>query len=76
MQDDEQARREARRHWPITVHALDSEPPLDATTPLQRVGMMWELAVQAYAIAGIAIPDYDRAHAPVRVLRRAEADAE
>ncbi|MFO1031386.1 MAG: hypothetical protein U1F60_09915 [Planctomycetota bacterium] len=75
MQDDEQARRQARRHWPISVHALGCEPPPDPTTPLQRIGMMWELAVQAYAIAGIAIPDYDRAHTPVRVLRRAEADA-
>ena len=75
MQDDEQARRHARRHWPITVHALGSEQPIDATTPLQRVGMMWELVVQAYAVAGIPIPDHDRAHTPVRVVRLDQADA-
>jgi hypothetical protein len=57
------------------VHALGSEEPLDATTPLERVGMMWELAVQAYAVAGIPIPDYNRAYTPVRVVRRDEADA-
>lgn len=74
MQDDEQARRHARRNWPIAVHALGSEPPPDSTTPLERVGMMWELVVQAYAVAGIPIPNYDRAHTPIRVLRRSEAD--
>jgi hypothetical protein len=57
------------------VHALGAEEPLDATTPLARVGMMWELAVQAYAVAGIPIPDYDRSDTPVRVVRRDEADA-
>jgi len=75
MQDDEQARRHARRHWPITLHALGSEPPPDSTTPLERIGMMWELVVQAYATAGIPIPDYDRAHTPVRVVRLDQADA-
>lgn len=75
MQDDEQARRHARRHWPITVQELGSEPPPDSTTPLERIGMMWELAVQAYAIAGIPIPDYDRAHTPVRVVRLDQVDA-
>lgn len=56
------------------MHALGSEPPPDSTTPLERVGMMWELVVQAYAVAGIPIPNYDRAHTPIRVLRRGEAD--
>lgn len=75
IQGDEQARRHARRHWPITVHELGSEPPPDSTTPLERIGMMWELAVQTYAIAGIPIPDYDRSHTPVRVVRLDQADA-
>ena len=74
MHDEERTRREARRHWPVTVHALGAEPPLDPTTPLQRVGMMWELVVQAWAIAGHPIPDYDRAHTPIRILRRHEVE--
>ncbi len=44
----------------------------DDTTPEQRIGMMWELAVQAWTLAGLPIPDYDRAHTPVRMLRRGE----
>jgi len=37
--------------------------------------MMWELVVQAYAIAGIPIPDYDRAHTPIRIRRLGDDDA-
>jgi len=37
--------------------------------------MMWELAVRAYGMAGIPIPDYDRAHTPIRVVRRGDEDA-
>jgi len=69
MTDDELARRLARSQWPVTMHRLGEPASLDATTPLERVGMMWDLVVQAYAIAGIPIPDYDRTHTPVRVRR-------
>ncbi|MFY9345995.1 MAG: hypothetical protein WAT39_26125, partial [Planctomycetota bacterium] len=57
--------------WPVRAVARGAEPPdgLD-TTPEQRIEMMWELAVQAYRLAGIPIPDYDRAQAPIRVVRR------
>ena len=69
---DEQSRRVARANWPVAVRRLGDEEPCDDTTPEQRLGMMWELAVQAWAMAGIPIPDYDRAHMPVRVLRRGD----
>lgn len=68
--EDEAKRRQARASWPVRVHRLDDDEGLDDTTPEQRVGMMWELAVQAWALAGLPMPDYDRAHMPVRVLRR------
>lgn len=35
--------------------------------------MMWELVVQSWAIAGRPIPDYERAEAPVRILRGSES---
>lgn len=71
MQDDVGARRLARSHWPITVSRLgNDEPTADRTTPEQRIGMMWELVVQAWAVAGLEIPDYDRAHTPICVRRR------
>lgn len=72
--DDAQARRASRATWPVRVVARGAEPPdgLD-TTPEERIEMMWELAVQAWQIAGIPIPDYDRANTPVRLVRRGEA---
>lgn len=59
----------ARAHWPIRVRQLgdDDEGILQDTTPEQR--MMWELAVQAWAVAGIPIPDYERHEMPVRITR-------
>lgn len=45
------------------------------TTTNKRVGMMREMAVQAYAVTGIPIPDCDRSRTPVRVVCRDEADA-
>ncbi|MBM4059701.1 MAG: hypothetical protein FJ265_01190 [Planctomycetes bacterium] len=67
------ARAAARAEWPVRVFRLGEEPPegLD-TTPEQRIEMMWEMAVQAYGMAGIPIPDYDRAHTPIRLVRRGE----
>lgn len=72
MQDDAETRRRARANWPVTVHRLGDEPPPAPTTAEQRLAMMWELAVQAWALAGRPIPDYDRAHTPMRVLRRGD----
>jgi hypothetical protein len=77
MQDDdkvsEAARRLARAKWPVTIHRLGDDPPPDATTAEQRLAMMCELTVQAWALAGLPIPDYDRAHTPVRVMRGGRA---
>ncbi|GIW52050.1 MAG: hypothetical protein KatS3mg081_1405 [Gemmatimonadales bacterium] len=52
------------------VFPLGSEPGSDlsgVTTPEQRLAMMWELALEAWELAGQALPTYDRASIPVRV---------
>jgi hypothetical protein len=71
VQDDAEVRRARRADWPVRVVPLGADSPdaLD-TTPEQRIEMMWELAVQAYGVAGIPIPDYDRANTPSCVVRR------
>lgn len=75
MVDDFEARRLARAQWPVrAVHRDADDTTLDDTTPEQRIGMMWELAVQAWKLAGLPIPDYDRAHTPVRKLLRSELE--
>ncbi len=60
----------------MRIVRLGEEPPdgLD-TTPEERIEMMWELAVRAHGMAAIPIPDYDRAHTPIRVVRRGEEDS-
>jgi hypothetical protein len=72
----EDARRRRRSSWPVRVSRLDEDhDDVAGTTPEQRLTMMWELATQAWAMAGRALPDYDRAHTPVSVRLRGE-DAE
>jgi hypothetical protein len=72
MTDDPRSRAAARNDWPVRRFALGEEAGEDlsaSTTPEERFAMMWELAVEAWTLAGHGIPDYDRGHAPGRVLR-------
>lgn len=66
MQPPEDRAAAARADWPIRVRQLGDEQD---TTPEQRIGRMWELVVQAWAVAGIPIPDYERHEMPVRITR-------
>jgi hypothetical protein len=65
-----------RANWPVRVIRRGEEEAVDepATTPEQRLAMMWELATQAWAMAGIPLPDYDRAHTPVSIRKRDEVE--
>jgi hypothetical protein len=76
MVQDRAAERAAQRAtWPVRVFARGEEPPDGAdTTPEQRIDMMWELAVRAYGMAGIPIPDYPRAETPIRFVRRGQPE--
>jgi hypothetical protein len=55
----------------VVVRRLDaSDDDISATTTAtERVAMMWELAREAWRLAGKPIPTYDRAHTPSRVFR-------
>ncbi len=68
----EEARRSLRAAWPVRVTRHDAPGADLDTTPEQRLAMMWELATQAWAMAGRALPDYDRSHTPVSMRRRGE----
>ena len=75
MEPDEASRRAARANWPVRVARLADDEPVELdTTVEQRLAMMWELATQAWAVAGCALPDYDRAHTPVRKIRRGDPE--
>jgi hypothetical protein len=65
----ERERRAAnRRSWPVRKVRLGEEPGeyLSATTtPAERIGMMWRLAQDAWALSGRPISDYSREEMPI-----------
>ncbi len=64
-----------RASWPIRIFRLGAEPNEDLsaqTTPAERLGMMWPLALEAWELVGKPLPDYSRAGTPVRCVRHAE----
>jgi hypothetical protein len=60
--------------WPVRIHKLGEDPGddlTDATTPEERIAMVWELTARAWMLTGLALPEYSRQETPVRVLRPA-----
>lgn len=67
------ARAAARRNWPVRVFDLVREPGddlSDVTTPEERLGMMWPLALEAWSLTGQPLPDYQRAETPITWIDR------
>jgi len=67
-QSSAQERADARRSWPVRKHRLGEEPSEDlsaSTTAAERLGMMWRLTQDAWAMTGRPIPDYPREEMPV-----------
>lgn len=57
-----------RSEWPVRVFQLGEEPGDDlssTTTPDERLAMVEALTREAFALAGIPLPSYSRAEAPV-----------
>lgn len=75
IDDTRAARARSRSQWPVHVKQLD-EPEFDdlsgTTTPEQRFLMVWPLTLEAWRVAGLAIPEYVRAEAPTRLLTLVE----
>ena len=71
---DTGAVRSDRHRWPVQKYRLGHEPGDDlsgTTTAEERLAMMWPLTLEAWALAGLEIPTYDRGEAVVRVIRPA-----
>lgn len=75
--DDSASNNASRRaDWPVRKYSLDQEPSDDlseSTTAEERLAMMWPLALEAWVLTGVPLPDYVRRDAPVR-LQRSRAD--
>ena len=76
MDEGARARAAARAAWPGRKARLgdqdDSAAPAGAT-PSERVAMVWQLTLDAWAMMGQSIPTYTRAEMPGRVTRREPA---
>ena len=54
-------------------YRLGEEPhrdPLDASTIEDRIGAMWALSKEGWAVARREMPNYDRSSMPGRLVRR------
>ncbi len=68
------AKSQDRRHWPVRRFTLAAQPPEDLsgqTTAEERLEMMWPLALDAWVLAGLPLPDYARGAALVRLVAAA-----
>jgi hypothetical protein len=57
---------------PVRVYRLGEEPGDDlstSTTPDQRLAMVWELTMRAWALMGQPVPTYERHQMPGFVRR-------
>jgi hypothetical protein len=66
------ARAEARRNRPVRRFEVGLEPNDDlsgTTTAAERMGMVWRLSLDAWAMTGKQLPDYPREQIPGRVIR-------
>ena len=70
-------RRAHPEDWPIRVYNLRNEPEdlSETTTMAERVAMVWQLTLDAWASSGQPIPDYPREKTPIRVIRRGKDPA-
>jgi|SoiMethySBSTD1v2_1073268.scaffolds.fasta_scaffold4202873_2 hypothetical protein len=69
-EDGFEVRCRARANWRVRLVALgddETEPMLG--TVEERLAATWELTLQAWAIAGLPLPTYERHQAPVRMGR-------
>jgi hypothetical protein len=67
------SRTASRRAWPVRLVALGSAPRsyLDrSTTPEERLGMVWTLTLEAWALSRRPMPSYTRASTPLRLRWR------
>jgi hypothetical protein len=54
----------------VALHDQDNNADLENTTPAERIGMMWQLALDAWAFMGEPVAEPGLPRHIVRVLRR------
>jgi hypothetical protein len=54
----------------VELHDQEKDADLEDTTPAERIGMMWQLALDAWAFMGEPVAEPGLSRHIVRVLRR------
>jgi hypothetical protein len=79
MEGSDEARKQralARGAWHISVTRLGEEPAENEDAALltvaQRIGMVWRITQNAWALSGQRLPRYARSEMPGRMVRRHE----
>lgn len=69
-------RRAARANWPVRKFRLGEEPVDDysAYTAGERMMMVEQMTNDAWASAGLPLPQYSRREMPVRIIRKDERE--
>jgi len=74
MNQDARAKRVSRRStWPGRKMTLEEAAMEESSGPVpaeQLFQVMWQMAVDAWALSGREIPTYTRANTPGKVIRR------
>lgn len=65
---DRRSRFARARVYPIGQEPADTL--MERTTPAERVAMVWTLTLEAWSLAGLAVPEYPRERIPLRVVER------
>ena len=68
---EQRERAAGRAGWPVRRFELGQESDdLSAVSSAEeRIAMMWPLALEAWSLAGLPLPDYTRENMPGRLLR-------
>lgn len=78
MDAERERRARARAEWPGTLTTLERQSDAAIVrhgTPGERVAMVWRITLDAWATSGRALPEYDRANMPGRLIRAGDGDA-
>lgn len=67
MPTERELRAQHRQHW--SGGLTRTHEPAQLPTPQERLASMWQLALDAWSLRAEALPTYERAQIPGRLLR-------
>jgi hypothetical protein len=78
VSDEREQRARARAEWPGVLTTLEQQTDAAIVrhgTPGERVAMVWRITLDAWAMSGRELPEYERADMPGRLIRTGDGGA-